>query len=646
MRRRTIVGLVVATFATFAAPGPAWASSPESLTWTGATFTGVETLTPPENWSLTTNWKPEASVGKAPMTNEEVGTLTFPDLSSNSACTEEPPIDTCYTSHNDLKGLTVRKLVIDGGAPYVISGEQITLGAEGMEATPAVPPFPAEGMPRVTLPMALGAAQTWSLKGGEEGGGSLLLGGAVTGESHNLEIALQAPARLTLMNNVEVGETTIKGTGFLILSTIPEVPEPGPGAGWLNAADGNRVNVEGAGIAGVGSLGPLTLTGGRIQVGNGSAEPGVIHIHGGLTFEGESFATFTIAKAGATAAEDYGQLNATGNVELGGAQLTILPGYERSGSEPPKVICPKLKEGEVDTIVSTTAMLTGTFAGVPDGAVVETARGGPEGCTQARLRINYTEHAVTATVLQAPPVNTSPPTISGTAQEGHTLAEAHGGWENSPTEYAYRWLRCDSAGGSCASISGTSSQAYTLGAEDVGHTIRVRETARNATGSASAESVATGVVAAATTTSSLSTTIGSSTQTTSGHGTAVATGVATVKRGVAFLRLSCTGQVACEGSLKLVYEKKAKKVVKRHGKRHVRHVVENVTIGEAHFSIEANGHETLKVKLTGEGLGLVAKGGKGGLKVKLSGSGITSRTIVLKSAKKGKARRSNRRERR
>jgi hypothetical protein len=94
----------------------------------------------------------------------------------------------------------------------------------------------------------------------------------------------------------------------------------------------------------------------------------------------------------------------------------------------------------------------------------------------------------------AAPQNTAPPTISGTPQEGQTLTEAHGTWTGSPTSYSYQWLRCDSSGANCTAITGATSQTYTLTAADVGHTIRVQETATNAAGSASARSAPTAVV--------------------------------------------------------------------------------------------------------------------------------------------------------
>jgi hypothetical protein len=82
----------------------------------------------------------------------------------------------------------------------------------------------------------------------------------------------------------------------------------------------------------------------------------------------------------------------------------------------------------------------------------------------------------------APPANTTPPTISGTAQQSQTLTEAHGAWTNGPTSYGYQWEACDSADNNCIPIMGATSQTYTLTSSDVGHTIRVQETASNAAG--------------------------------------------------------------------------------------------------------------------------------------------------------------------
>jgi virginiamycin B lyase len=102
----------------------------------------------------------------------------------------------------------------------------------------------------------------------------------------------------------------------------------------------------------------------------------------------------------------------------------------------------------------------------------------------------------TQVTVPTPPANAAPPTISGTAQQGQTLTESHGQWSNNPSSYAYQWEDCDSGGNRCSAISGARAQRYTLRSSDVGHTMRVVETASNAGGSASATSNRTGVVSA------------------------------------------------------------------------------------------------------------------------------------------------------
>lgn len=96
------------------------------------------------------------------------------------------------------------------------------------------------------------------------------------------------------------------------------------------------------------------------------------------------------------------------------------------------------------------------------------------------------------------PMNTSPPTISGTAEEGLELTASTGSWTGlEPMTYAYQWRRCDASGSGCASVAGANSSTYVLTSADVGGTMRVVVTASNTFGSKSATSGKTAVVAPA-----------------------------------------------------------------------------------------------------------------------------------------------------
>ena len=96
------------------------------------------------------------------------------------------------------------------------------------------------------------------------------------------------------------------------------------------------------------------------------------------------------------------------------------------------------------------------------------------------------------------PINTTAPTITGTAKVGETLTAGDGTWTNTPTSYAYQWLRCNGGGNSCVNVANGTQKTYTLVGVDAANTMRVRVTATNADGSASAQSNQTAAVEPAT----------------------------------------------------------------------------------------------------------------------------------------------------
>jgi hypothetical protein len=95
----------------------------------------------------------------------------------------------------------------------------------------------------------------------------------------------------------------------------------------------------------------------------------------------------------------------------------------------------------------------------------------------------------------ARPVNTSPPTISGTARSGSQLTASPGTWSQGPTTFTYKWLRCGATAARCKKIGGATSSTYLLGQGDVGSRLRVSVVAANSRRSRPASSGLTQVVA-------------------------------------------------------------------------------------------------------------------------------------------------------
>jgi hypothetical protein len=193
------------------------------------------------------------------------------------------------------------------------------------------------------------------------------------------------------IKDAEVGPITATGHGTVEIDS----------GGTLNGNDKNEVGLNGGVhlLANPSStVGPLSVTGSEIQVGNGSLPSGALAVEGGVTLDPTSELLLFLLQSGTAAGTDYSQLSSSGAVNLGNATLAL---GASGGSFGP---CPSLNPGDVDTLVETTGSgsITGTFNEIPDGTTVP-IKCFSESETPPTVRINYSTHTVTATVVTAGP---------------------------------------------------------------------------------------------------------------------------------------------------------------------------------------------------------------------------------------------------
>lgn len=333
-----------------------------SFTWDG------EGATP--HWSEAANWEGGLAPGGA------VETLTF----SARGC-REPACD----SEDDIPGLQARGLAFaqepEGeGQPVLesLTGERLELGAGGIAA---------DGYGAVDQPIELSAAQTWSAQTGPEHPApiSLYIDGAVSGEAADaLRLATSGKGSIQVLGSVDAGPITLAEGAAVSLAGYTTAEAQ------LDAADERQVTVDpGAVLTDLfeGATGPLEVEG---TVETAAVESGSVVLHEDslrLAPQGRLAISVEAASEGSTTVEG-------GAVDLEGGSLA-LPASEPGGDSDS---CEALKPGEVDTLIRASSV-TGTFAGVPDGAVV--SLGCPFQQIPATARIDYSATAVTATILTA-----------------------------------------------------------------------------------------------------------------------------------------------------------------------------------------------------------------------------------------------------
>jgi hypothetical protein len=153
----------------------------------------------------------------------------------------------------------------------------------------------------------------------------------------------------------------------------------------------------------------------------------------------------------------------------------------------------------------------GTDGGLPDGSNCVFIAGatksrytlvGADVGFRMRVRVTASNSAGSATAASNPtaavvgaPVNTAIPSIQGSLVTGSVITANPGAWTGrEPIQFAYRWLRCDTAGGNCITVG--TGRTYRLGSADLNHKMRLRIIATNAIGSRTAESGESAVVTA------------------------------------------------------------------------------------------------------------------------------------------------------
>ncbi len=407
-----VIGLLLPPAATAAATNFKWSGG--ALVPNGKTGIEAKNVGTPL-WSVGANWE-----GGVPPSGS-VGTLTFAHLTQGCPSQHKETEPTCNFSANDLTNLSATAMFItESGSEerYSIWGNPITLGEGGLTAT-ADPNATAATSTNFELPVLLAAPQTWSISG-DAFEGMFNLGGDVTGPSDPLEFSL-SNASLNVGSNIEAGPISLTGDGSVYLGN-PLGPHF---VGVLNGGDGNPVNI-GSGVKvfdentngvdeDLDNIGALTLADhGALQLGQPSVAGSVLlGVNGGVNLSPTSKVSMLYNS----------RIHASGPVNLGGAELSLGDSFRIIDGTP---TCDVLEE---DTLISTTGVLTGTFRGIPDGALV------PLTCEGMRIapeaRITYTAHAVIASMVErtttALDVSNSTPTIGQPVTLTATVSpERHG----------------------------------------------------------------------------------------------------------------------------------------------------------------------------------------------------------------------------
>jgi fibronectin-binding autotransporter adhesin len=106
-------------------------------------------------------------------------------------------------------------------------------------------------------------------------------------------------------------------------------------------------------LSGTGAVGPVTSSSSIISPGDGATATGILTVQGSVALDSRS--KFVVALDGASAVDDFDQLNAVGAVNLGNSTLDVTLGF-------------KPAPGESFPVITSTFPIAGTFDGLREGA--------------------------------------------------------------------------------------------------------------------------------------------------------------------------------------------------------------------------------------------------------------------------------------
>lgn len=275
------------------------------------------------NWSSTNNWAQGA--GPSSRDTLDFSPYQMSAYTTNGTLIPIPPVT------NDLADSTTLAYLDFSGSNYIVYGNDLTLTG----------------------------GITYSGFGGTN---FCYLDIATTG---SLSLEVDWPTSVLLMSNVFAGSGTINtfGDGTVIYTGTTEDAFFGTVAvdfGTLEVdgtfTDGS-FTVYGGMLDGSGTVSAVTMNGGTLKPGDNPG-PGILRVQGNLAMA--TGTTFEAELDGPVPGSGYDQLQVNGNINLNGAALNLQPNFATS-------------VGTAFLILANQGAnpISGTFAGLPEGAIFE-----------------------------------------------------------------------------------------------------------------------------------------------------------------------------------------------------------------------------------------------------------------------------------